>query len=157
MKTEILKVVVDSFVDYANIEHKFVVVAAVRRVDGLKHFGIGFSICNPSDEFNEELGVKIATNKAFDNNNKLLAWVSCNAFITPLMVDTLIAQEIEYFKNSPASHIAGYNTLKDKFIKAKNVNLEMQAVINVCGNALQDLEKLTPEQKKIVIKFLNEG
>lgn len=51
---------IDSFTDYANIERKFIMAAVSQEVDavhcdGVKKLSIGVAICNPEDEFNEEV------------------------------------------------------------------------------------------------------
>lgn len=158
MKIEILQTVVDSFVDFAGVERKFVVAAvAAKRGPLFKKFGIGFSICNPADEFNEEIGTQIAVNKALHKDNKLVSYVNCNAFITPLVVNELINQEIAYFKAKPSSHIAGYNTMKAKHEQNINKFNKVQNMVNNHGQVIQEILKFSDEEKQLLAEMLNEN
>lgn len=156
MKTEILKVVEDSIITFGE-ERKFVVVAATHKVDKIKFYGIGFAICNPQDNFNLEIGTKIATNKALDPNNPLYSAINCNAFITPVMIDTLIKQEIAYFKKNPAAHLPGYQKLAEKKLKEEVKHQAVKDLINNYGDSLQELLNLPNDKKQLVIKLLNES
>lgn len=157
MKIEILQTVVDSFIDFAGVERKFVVAAVATKEGPLfKKFGIGFSVCNPADEFNEKIGIQIAVNKALHKDNKLVSYVNCNAFITPLIVEQLINQEIAYFKVKPASHIAGYNTLKEKYESGKKAYDDMTNFINNHGDIMQQIINFNENEKQIVLKLMNE-
>lgn len=158
MKIEVLKTVTDSFIDFAGIERKFVVAAVSSKAGPLtKMFGIGFSICNPCDEFNEEVGKQIAINKALDKNNKLLSYVNCNGFLTPQIVSTLVEQEIEYFKNKPSSHIPGYYEMQCKYEKELAISKEVDALIQAHGDTIQQVLNFNPKEKELLIKILNEN
>jgi hypothetical protein len=157
MKIEVLKTVTDSFIDYAGIERKFIVVAVASKTGPLtKTFGIGFSICNPSDEFNEEIGKQIAINKALNKDNKLIAHVNCNGFITPRIIDTLIDQEIEYFKNKPSAHIPGYFEMQEKYEKETAHANKLQELIQNHNDVIADVLNFNPEEKELLIHLLNE-
>jgi hypothetical protein len=158
MKIEILQTVVDSFIDFAGVERKFVVAAVATKEGPLfKKFGIGFSICNPADDFNEEIGTQIAVNKALHKDNKLVSYVNCNAFITPLVVNELIKQEIAYFKAKPSSHIAGYNTMKAKHEQNVNKFNKVQNMVNNHGQVIQEILKFSDEEKQLLAEMLNEN
>lgn len=73
-------------------------------VKGLK---IGFAICNPNDEFNEDLGLKIAIGRARKNQTYAL-YATELGYINTKIVKAFLEQEAEYFKRNPESHIAGY-------------------------------------------------
>lgn len=125
MKKERIETLVDSFVD-ANGDERHFVVAAVsvmfneddepatvvdlnddecgEVVKGLK---LGFSICNPSDEFDEKLGTIIAVGRARKSAEYALL-ASEPGFINTQLVRAFLAQEAEYFKHNPESRIVGY-------------------------------------------------
>lgn len=125
MKKERIETLVDSFKD-ANGDTRHFVVAAIsvmfdqddepatvsdleykecgEVVKGLK---LGFAICNPSDKFNEELGITIAVGRARKNAEYALL-ASEPGFINTPLVHAFLLQEAEYFKHNPESHIAGY-------------------------------------------------
>lgn len=158
MKIEVLKTVIDSFIDFAGIERKFIVVAVSAKTGPFtKAFGIGFSICNPADEFNEEIGTHIAINKALDKNNKLLSYVNCNGFLTPKIIDTLIEQEIEYFKRKPSSHIPGYFEMQLKYEEEERYARKLEVLLNNHKDAIQDVLNFNAEEKELLIKMLNEN
>lgn len=158
MKIEILQTVVDSFIDFAGVERKFVVAAVAAKEGPLfKKFGIGFSVCNPADDFDEKIGTQIAVNKALHKDNKLVSYVNCNAFITPLVVNELVGQEIAYFKAKPSSHIAGYNTMKTKYEENINKFNKVQDMINHHGQAIQEILNFSDEEKQLLTEMLNEN
>lgn len=125
MKKERIETLVDSFVD-ANGDERHFVVAAVsvmfnendepatvvdlnddecgEVVKGLK---LGFSICNPTDEFDEKLGITIAVGRARKSAEYALL-ASEPGFINTQLVRAFLAQEAEYFKHNPESRIVGY-------------------------------------------------
>lgn len=158
MKIEILQTVVDSFIDFAGVERKFVVAAVAAKEGPLfKKFGIGFSVCNPADDFDEKIGTQIAVNKALHKDNKLVSYVNCNAFITPLVVNELVGQEIAYFKAKPSSHIAGYNTMKTKYEENINKFNKVQDMINHHGQAIQEVLNFSDEERQLLAEMLNEN
>lgn len=73
----------------------------------VKSLKIGFAICNPNDEFNEELGLKIAIGRARKNNTCAL-YATELGYINTKLVKAFLEQEAEYFKRNPESRIAGY-------------------------------------------------
>lgn len=125
MKKERIETLVDSFVG-ANGDTRHFVVAAVsvmfneddepasvvdlnddecgEVVKGLK---LGFSICNPTDKFDEELGITIAVGRARKSADYALL-ASEPGFINTKLVRAFLEQEAEYFKHNPESRIVGY-------------------------------------------------
>ena len=125
MKKERIETLVDSFVD-ANGEERHFVVAAVSVMFNkdnepatvvdlnndecgyvIKGLKLGFSICNPSDEFDEKLGTTIAIGRARKSAEYALL-ASEPGFINTQLVRAFLAQEAEYFKHNPESRIVGY-------------------------------------------------
>lgn len=125
MKKERIEYLVDSFVDANGDERHFVVAAVsemfdnegepayVTDLDGfdmqdvVKGLKLGFSICNPTDEFNEKLGVTIAVGRARKNAEYALL-ASEPGYINTKLVRAFLEQEAEYFKHNPEYKIAGY-------------------------------------------------
>ena len=125
MKKERIETLVDSFVD-ANGEERHFVVAAVSVMfnkdnepatvvdlnddecgDVVKGLKLGFSICNPSDEFDGKLGTTIAVARARKSAEYALL-ASEPGFINTKLVRAFLEQEAEYFKHNPESRIIGY-------------------------------------------------
>ena len=125
MKKERIEYLVDSFVD-ANGDERHFVIAAVSEVfteddepsyvidiDGLeiqevvKGLKLGFAICNPTDKFDEKLGITIAVGRARKNAEYALV-ASEMGYINTQLVRAFLQQEAEYFKHNPEYKIAGY-------------------------------------------------
>lgn len=125
MKKERIETLVDSFVDVNGDTRHFVIAAISVMFDQddepatvsdleykecgevVKGLKLGFAICNPSDKFNEELGITIAVGRARKNAEYALL-ASKPGFINTPLVHAFLLQEAEYFKHNPESHIAGY-------------------------------------------------
>lgn len=125
MKKEHIETLVDSFVDVNGDTRHFVIAAISVMFDQndepatvsdleykecgevVKGLKLGFAICNPSDKFNEELGITIAVGRARKNEEYALL-ASKPGFINTPLVHAFLLQEAEYFKHNPESHIAGY-------------------------------------------------
>lgn len=118
MKKERIEYLVDSFVD-ANGDERHFVVAAVSEAftdddepsyvtdlygneicEAVKGLKLGFAICNPTDKFDEKLGITIAVGRARKNAEY--------ALIASEMGYINTQQEAEYFKHNPEYKIAGY-------------------------------------------------
>lgn len=129
MKKEHIAYLVDSFVD-ANGDERHFVVAAVSEVftdddepsyvadlygneicEVVKGLKIGFSICNPTDTFNEEMGITIAVGRARKNAEYALV-ASSHGYINTKTVQAFLEQEAEYFKHNPEYLIKGYKHKK---------------------------------------------
>ena len=117
---------VSSFIDYKNIEHKFVVAAVSEVLDepiwfagGFfmnKRISIGVSICNPDDTFNETTGAAAAINRA--RNNYVNALYTHEAgLIGTKMVEGLLDQEIKHVQTNPGKYIKGYDEAAAKYTK----------------------------------------
>lgn len=124
MRTEYI---VDTFVDYAGLERKFVLAAvsmtsedAVEDFDYIedehKILSLGISVCRPNDDFNEELGKRIAQGKAVKYRDHAI-FASDAGLINKTMVGALLKQEAEYFKTNPGRYLAGYNKDAAKYLK----------------------------------------
>ena len=130
MKRERIEHLVDSFVD-ENGEKRYFVIAAISEVfdnddepcivsDGygyeiqnvVKGLKIGYSICNPVDNYNEQLGIDIAIGRARKNSEYALL-ASNIGYIHSRLVKAVLQQEAEYFKRNPASKIKGYKRKND--------------------------------------------
>lgn len=129
MKKERIEYLVDSFID-SNNEKRHFVIAAVSEVFDLsdepaaviddegyetqevvKGLKLGFSICNPSDIFDEKLGITIAIGRARKNADYALLATKLG-YINTKLVKAFLEQEAEYFKNNPETRIAGYTRKK---------------------------------------------
>ena len=125
MKKERIETLVDSFVDVNGDTRHFVIAAISVMFDQddepatvsdleykecgevVKGLKLGFAICNPSDKFNEKLGITIAVGRA-RKNSKYALLASEPGFINTPLVHAFLLQEAEYFKHNPESRIAGY-------------------------------------------------
>lgn len=125
MKKERIEILVDSFVD-ANGDERNFVMAAVSEVftdddepiyvldaygtdyqAAVKGLKLGYAICNPTDKFDEKLGITIAVGRA-RKNAKYALLASELGYINTKLVRAFLEQEAEYFKHNPEYLIAGY-------------------------------------------------
>ena len=107
---------VDKFTDFTGTERQFV-CCAISEYDKKKDHKfllIGFAVQNPKDkEMNEELGKRIAYGKAkSQKSGYATVFSSKKSIITQKVVETIIDEQIRFFKESPHNFIKGY--LKDK-------------------------------------------
>lgn len=87
----------------------------------LKSVDLGVSVQSPNDlsAKNTELGKIIAEGKTRKQKSRVGTMFSTNTgFINKLVVEALLEQELEYFKQNPGKYIAGYN--KDKQLYCLN-------------------------------------
>lgn len=122
-----------TFKDYAGNERKYVVAAVSELIDPesmvitngqkenkivitevCKRLSLGFAICSPEDEWNEELGKTIAFGKAVKRPAREM-YVTHRGMINTTVVNALIDQECAFFENCPGSIIAGYNEAEAKY------------------------------------------
>lgn len=125
MRKERIETLTDSFVD-ENGDMRYFVIAAISVVfneddepatvidvnndecgDVVKGLKLGFAICNPVDNFDENLGIQIAVGRARKNAEYALL-VSEAGFINTRLVKAFLEQEAEYFKHNPETRITGY-------------------------------------------------
>lgn len=154
-KSDVINYVVDSFINYKGIEQKFILCVKTTECEsaifefnenddfitiiddtignddyysGIRNLHIGVAICNPNDEFNEEIGKKIALGKAESSIPKLISTEP--GIINNAVVQALIQQEINYIKNNPGRFIPGYDEAVDKIKKKDKVISEIKNLNN---------------------------
>lgn len=150
-KSDVINYVVDSFVNYKGQEQKFIICVKttecnsvilefndVINIDdiinnddyysGFRNLHIGVAICNPNDEFNEEIGKKIALGKAESSIPKLISTEP--GIINNAVVQALIQQEINYIKNNPGRFIPGYDEAVSKMKKQNKIVSEIKNLNN---------------------------
>ena len=155
---------IDSFTDYANIERKFIMAAVSQEVDavitdsdavhcdGVKKLSIGVAICNPEDEFNEEVGKTIALGKARKGNKH--AFYS-SGLINRGVVNALLDQEVAFFKQCPGKYIAGYNTAKEVYeLDSRMVEVELN-LNDKERECLDTLLTASPEKVNDIVDLYN--
>ena len=99
----------DTFTDFTGLKRIFTICAISFELDSdYKKLQLGISVQNPLDVHNAELSEKIAEGKA---NKKPFGKIMSNnpGFINSKVVNALLEQECEYFKNNPGKYLAGYN------------------------------------------------
>lgn len=138
---------IDSFTDYANIERKFIMAAVSQEVDavitdsnavqhdGVKRLSIGVAICNPEDEFNEEVGKTIALGKA-RKGNKHAFYSTDSGLINRGVVNALLDQEVAFFKQCPGKYIAGSKEVYELDSRMVEVELNLNDKERECLDTL---------------------
>lgn len=140
------KTAVEAYKDEWTGEDKKITYSIAEEVEGeptayltdevVKVLKLGITICNPNDTFNEELGKKVAAQRA---QPKLYATDS--GVINSTMVKALLQQEASYVKNNPEKYIAAYAENREKFFK----NQELENIKN----------SLSEEEATLVDKISN--
>lgn len=130
MRKEFIQTYSDSFTD-DNGEYRFFVIAAVSELflsldtapqwavdddytafdEVVKGVKLGFAICNPIDEVDEELGERIAIGRAKKASSYAL-YSTKPGYINTTMIEAFLKQEAEYLKKNPELYIAGYKRKK---------------------------------------------
>lgn len=89
--------------------------------DGIqKALYLGVSVQRPNDDFDLELGVKIAIGKAVKEKSRFATLYSTDlGLINSKMVAALLEQEAEFFISNPGKYLAGYNKDKAKYLAEK--------------------------------------
>ena len=101
---------------------------------------LGISICNPSDSFDEQIGVRKAVARA--RSNEPVIYATHPGVINTRMVKALLEQEAEYFRNNPENFINGYAESRDRYLKNKEMEkvesefteLEQKVVTEIQNN-----------------------
>ena len=149
MKT-IVNYLSDKFVDFENKEHNVTICCITSDAlcnKNIRILRLGISIQNPVDIYDEELGKKIAFNKACNNSPSMTAE---RGIITKEIVNSIMNKTMAYVKNSPENYIASYAERKEKYEnklkyinKYENLNVEDKTLVNILKTRnLSNLEEL---------------
>lgn len=131
---------VGSFIDYKNVEHKFVIAAVSQMLETCKESGtwyslcretdydcesvvgipkcvrLGIAICNPEDTFNEQIGLFKAVSRAKNTTTRVLFTTEIGLIGTD-MVNGLLDQEVKHVQQNPGKYIPGYDESAAKYAK----------------------------------------
>ena len=164
---------VGEFIDYLGNTRKFIIAAVSVTTEGKtevdifgegdyglntytcpKALAIGVSTCLPNDEFNEEIGLKIAVGKALKDRSHWI-FTTDEGLINTGMVEGLLTQEIEYFKKNPGKYLKGYEEGKKKFEQAQTeANLEQAINENILSRAISYAKTLSPNRIESIIESI---
>lgn len=175
---EIVTYKYDSFIDYKGQEHKIIVCAVSRRVnadicldnvvgyiggvyrDIPKILSFGVAICNPTDQYNQTQGEKMAYGRAinYSNDNCPTLLSSHAGFFNDTTVKAIMDNYIEYIKRDPGSVINGYDAAKKKYIEEKELKEDISKMPADYKDKLKFLATCTPDNIKYakkVLKFIS--
>ena len=120
---------VDSFIDFEGKERKFVLLCATVNDPSLilntqftqaeRYLNLGIALCNEVDEFDEQLGVKIALGRAQKKLNHMIVFQR-GSMINNDLVNTILERESAYLKKDPGFYIEGYDVAKDRYLRNNN-------------------------------------
>lgn len=139
MKKDIPTYLIDSFIDYKGDERKFV-ACALSHTPTVTHFiqnesqsvkvnrmiTVGIAVCHASDQFDLELGKKIAFSKAKHNEGVATLYVPTEDMISSDLAEAFLKQQVKFFKENPEIIIKGYNSAKYKYLEFKQINQEIE-------------------------------
>lgn len=152
MKQDITIFQVDSFIDFSGAEHKIVACAlsqspededyslkvgwaddedVLDQDDELYHdiyrmVTVAIAVCNPTDDFDVEVGKKIAESKARNTENLPRLYATDRGVITREIVDAFLTQQVRFFKEDPETLIPGYNKAKKDYELARAAEAEIK-------------------------------
>lgn len=170
-----VEVIKDYFVDYAGKRHNFMIAAiseelevphriAMKVADGfvgpvfspidevVKAIKVGISICNPLDEFDEELGVAKAVGRARKAIPSI--WTKEKGYINSKTVMALLTSEADYLKKNPEKYIAGYEDQKKKYLEENEMKELVAGFTSLQAAVVDECEK-DPRFLDNVQKYLN--
>ena len=121
---------VDSFIDFEGKERKFVLLCATINnlsfvysgnnvIEAERCLNLGIALCNEVDEFDEQLGVKIALGRAQKKFNHMIVFQR-GSMINNDLVNTILERESAYLKKDPGFYIEGYDVAKDRYLRNNN-------------------------------------
>lgn len=150
MKTKIREqYLIDEFVDFTGETREFVLCAITTEYTECDHtmkdFNVGLSVCNYCDVYNEEVGKKIAKQKAMtDPVECMTAWEAIT-FNTDT-VNAILKSYAEYFKKDPGIFIRAYNSQKKDYEKNPDRFLAKREFYL---NKAEQIKKLEKELKEL--------
>lgn len=132
-------VIIDSFTDFTGKEHKFVIAALkvnlkdegcpmiiqvtdkVDKIYGTIQAGlkIGIAICNPVDEFDQDLGITTAIARA--SNSNCVLYTTYKGQLSDALVETYLKEKANHLIHNPGKYIKGYDDAKTKFMKKESI------------------------------------
>lgn len=142
------------FTDFEGKEH--IVTVCAYTYDGLSNervLGIGYSITNPLDNYNEEVGKTIAKNRAMDGPA-----VMCykRGFLNSELVNSILKRETEYICNNPEKFIAGYAEARKKYYNKMEIE-KLKNSLTENENTLVNILKQGVDLDKCLKIVLNEN
>lgn len=119
--------------------------------DVTKKVCLGIAICNPEDNFNEEIGKKKAIARAKTAKPALLS--TKKGYINKHVVQGLLKQEAEYIKNNPHLYIKGYSDMEKAYHKRLQMD-EFSLNLNEIEKQIVNKLKEDPDFIKNAIDYL---
>ena len=115
----------DNFVDFKGNERPvtFCAVSFVTELKGIdcteKFLSLGVSVGheNDKDSWSNEIGERIAYNKAVSGKNCPILSTNRSGMISTELVEALLNKEIQYFKKDPGTYIKGYRDAEEAWKK----------------------------------------
>ena len=148
MKQDVAEYLVDSFVDFKGNVHQVVLCALSQSPESIdsdnlmvawsdgetvdesadifhevfRLVSLGIAICCPSDEksFSEEIGKKIAKNRAEKEVPKFVSLFP--GVVNTTLIRAFLKQEMEFIKKNPEQFIVGYAEAKARYDKKQNLD-----------------------------------
>lgn len=113
---------------------------------------LGISMCNPTDTFNEKVGIHKATARAKKANPTLYA--SDPGVINTRVVRALLEQEAEYLKHNPENFITGYAEMRDRYLTRQKMEAMKENFSDLENKVVENVQK-DPKFLNSVMKYLN--
>lgn len=174
--------IVDKFVDYLGAERTFVLAAISEDLTGTeeapstaftilkgedgkgecdieviaKRLMFGLAVCDPNDEFDEELGKKMAKGRAINPKSRISTLLSTDkGLINTSVVRATLKQEAEYLKQNPGKYIKSYNEDKEVYEYGVEMEGRYQAMTEAEKNAVAVLTELSEKDINKLLEVVN--
>ena len=136
---------VGEFVDYLGKEHKIVICGLLLTESNYfdKVLSIGYSICNPNDEFNLDLGKKIALSRA-QNYDRIIS-TNTPGILNNNLIDFILKSDLDFYKSNPDYIIRGYTDAKNKYERKQELKAEISKMSEVQLEIVKALAKCTAD------------
>lgn len=177
---QVIDYLVGEFTDYKGLVHKVVIAAVSEELpyymnDGkheneeysVSHYTesageedyktvrkalkLGVAICNPEDNFREEVGQKAAAGKA--KSSEPVLYATKKGIINTTMVRALMQQELDYICNNPDVAIKGYSDSKKRYEYVQEMAAQIDSLSDVEKSCLEILTSSNTSQKDKLMKL----
>lgn len=117
------------FTDFKKEVHTITLVGISCIEQGERVLKIGYSICNPNDNFNQDLAIQIAESRA-----RIVLYIYDTGIIDDGVVSKILSNKAHYIIEHIDSYIKGYSEAEERYLNKKAHNDLL--------NSLDDEEKL---------------
>lgn len=113
---------------------------------------LGISICNPTDTFDEKVGVLKATARAHEATPVIYG--ATPGVINTGVVKALLEQEAKHLKGNPENFIPGYADMRDRYLTRQKMEAMKEGFSEIENQVVEGLQK-DPKFLDNVMQYLD--